>query len=628
MEEEHKKDENYYKSIGFMCGLEIHQRLATKEKLFCSCSTTIEQDEILIGKIKRHQRAVAGELGEIDLAAEFEELKSREFVYDIYKGHACLVDLDEEPPHPLNMEALEIALQVAKSLHLNIFDEIEPMRKIVVDGSNTSAFQRSIMIGNDGYIEVNGKKIGISSAFLEEESAGIESNSSTIAEYNLDRIGIPLIEIDTEPEISTPEEAKQVALEIGMLLRLTGKVQRGIGSIRQDVNVSIKGGARTEIKGFQELEDMDKYIENEIERQKRLLEIREELKKRDAAVGEKKDLSSIFKHTKSHMIKDAIEAGGEVVGFPLFGFKGILGKELNKNRRLGTELSDYAKFAGVNGLIHSDEDLAKYNISEEEIKSIREFMKLGDNDGFIFVFGSKKKAEKAVDIIIERAKQAMVGVPSETRAVANSKDFTTKVLRPIAGGARMYPETDLKPVMLAREQLAKAENDIINIESERRKLLDEIKDKALAQQMLFSPRLNLYRYLVKETGEEPRLIANLLLQKFTELKREGFDVDNINEHVLKGILEMYSQSKITKLGISELVKEVSVKNRDLKKIISDKKLEKFDRTKIKELLKEELKNIGIEKDAKSKLIREMLIKYRYNIDAEELSQEIDKIIGT
>ena len=319
-----------YKEMGFMCGLEIHQRLATSEKLFCSCTARLpapeEKDSAVI---RRHQKAVAGELGLVDRAAKFEEEKRREFVYRINNGHACLVDLDEEPPHGMNGEALSIALSIASSMSMHVPEEIQPMRKQVVDGSNPSGFQRTTKIGMDGFIEPAGHKVNIVSMFLEEESAGIESNSPGEIVYDTSRIGIPLVEIDTDPYLRSPAEAKEVALRLGVMLRLTGKVQRGIGSIRQDVNVSIRGGARVEIKGLQDLDALDKFIENEVLRQQRLIGIKEELgSKKGVEIGPPKDLTAMLGNTNAKIISKAISSGGIVLGFALHGFRGVLGRRI------------------------------------------------------------------------------------------------------------------------------------------------------------------------------------------------------------------------------------------------------------------------------------------------------------
>ncbi len=258
-----------YKDIGFRCGIEIHQQLNT-DKLFCSCPSANLRDTEPDVRFERRLRAVAGETGKIDVAANYEMNKSKKFIYEADSKDTCLVELDEEPPHPINKDAIDVALEVSKLLNAKIVDEIQVMRKTVIDGSNVSGFQRTALVAYDGYVETSKGKVRIPSILLEEEAAQrIEEKGDSIR-FRLDRLGIPLIEIGTEPDIIDPEHARETAEKIGMILRSTGKVKRGIGTIRQDVNVSIKGRNRVEIKGFQDIRSMSRVIEEEIQRQKRL----------------------------------------------------------------------------------------------------------------------------------------------------------------------------------------------------------------------------------------------------------------------------------------------------------------------------------------------------------------------
>ena len=256
-----------YKELKFKSGLEIHQQLETS-KLFCDCSSSLT-DKNPSTKLKRRLRAVAGESNEIGVAALHETLKNKEFIYEGFEENTCSVEFDEEPPHKINKDSLEIVLQVALLLNAKIPDELQIMRKTVIDGSNTSGFQRTILVGRDGYLKTSKGKVRISVICLEEDSARKikeEKNSTT---FRLDRLGIPLVEIGTEADIKDPEHAKEVAKTLGMILRSTGKVKRGLGTIRQDVNVSIKNGNRVEIKGFQDLKKMPSIIDNEIKRQQK-----------------------------------------------------------------------------------------------------------------------------------------------------------------------------------------------------------------------------------------------------------------------------------------------------------------------------------------------------------------------
>ncbi len=254
-----------YEKLGFKCGIEIHQQLEGK-KLFCNCPTVIRKDTPDYS-FTRQLRASAGESGNVDKAASYEQKKQKTFIYQGYNDTNCLVEQDEEPPRPVNQKAVETTLQVCKMLNCKIVDEIIFMRKVVVDGSNVSGFQRTALVGQDGYIEVNGRKIGIEAVCLEEEACQVIKRTEDTDIYNLSRLGIPLIEIATAPDIKNPKECQETAAKLGMFLRSTGACRRGIGSIRQDVNISIKEGYRVEVKGFQDLKSIPKISDFEVNRQ-------------------------------------------------------------------------------------------------------------------------------------------------------------------------------------------------------------------------------------------------------------------------------------------------------------------------------------------------------------------------
>ena len=266
-----------YQELGFKCGLECHQQLEGK-KLFCSCPTLNSDKESDI-KVERKLRAVAGETGDIDIAAEFEMSKKKKFLYESSSEDTCLVEYDEEPPHELNKNALETAIKVALLLNAKIVDEIQVMRKTVVDGSNVSGFQRTALVAMDGFVDTSLGRVNIPTICLEEEAAQKLEEGNDFVKYRLDRLGIPLIEIATGADIKNPEHAKEAAAHIGMVLRSVEGIKRGLGTIRQDVNISIEGGARTEIKGFQDLKSIPKIIEYEIERQLNSIKQRNKLEK-------------------------------------------------------------------------------------------------------------------------------------------------------------------------------------------------------------------------------------------------------------------------------------------------------------------------------------------------------------
>jgi Glu-tRNA(Gln) amidotransferase subunit E-like FAD-binding protein len=253
-----------FDKVGFKAGLEIHQQLDT-HKLFCNCPSVLRSDEPDY-EVERRLHVVAGESGKVDVAVKHEAGLNKKFVYQGYNENVCLVDLDEEPPHEINSESLKIALQIAILLNCKIVPLSQIMRKTVLDGSNTGGFQRTVMIAYDGFVETSRGKVGIDALFLEEDSARPVFREEDKVVYRLDRLGIPLVEIATRPDIKDAEHAKETALKIGEILR-SCKVRRGIGTIRQDVNISIKGTNRVELKGFQDPKMMIKTVENEVERQ-------------------------------------------------------------------------------------------------------------------------------------------------------------------------------------------------------------------------------------------------------------------------------------------------------------------------------------------------------------------------
>lgn len=430
-----------YKKIGLMCGIEIHQKLNTN-KLFCNCPTTLRDDNPDI-IVKRKLSAVAGETGQIDVAAQHEMDKDLTFIYEGYSDTTCLVEFDDEPPHDMNQEALDIVLQSSLMMNAKIVDEIQVMRKTVVNGSNTSGFQRTALVSRNGYLDTSEGKVHIPTISIEEDSAKDISKNDNIVTYRLDRLGTPLIEIGTDPDIKTPEQAKETAQMIGMILRSTGKVARGIGTIRQDVNVSIKGGNRIEIKGAQDLKLIPTYVEYEALRQMALIKLKEEVKdfKTDTLIH---DITDLFKSSESKIIKSALQKKGVVKAIKVSKFNGILGREVQPGKRVGSEISDFAKVkAQVGGLFHSDE-LPKYGITEDDVANIIKTLKIEKQDGFILIADTKTKVDIALSAAIERIELFKKGVIKEVRKA--NPDGTTSFMRPMPGAARMYPETDVKPI--------------------------------------------------------------------------------------------------------------------------------------------------------------------------------------
>ncbi|WP_054845732.1 Glu-tRNA(Gln) amidotransferase subunit GatE [Sulfuracidifex tepidarius] len=554
--------------LGIKIGLEIHQQLETHRKLFCSCPS-IMSDEYKV-TLTRKLRPVTSEMGDVDVAALFEWRKGKTYLYHVPDASSCLVECDEEPPHEMDPEAVKIALGMAISLHATPVDEIYVMRKIVIDGSNTSGFQRTAIVSLGGFIEDKEGKVGIQTIAVEEDAARKVEEGKNETVYNLDRLGFPLIEISTAPDIKSPEQAERVALEIGQLLRMTGKVKRGLGTIRQDLNVSIMGGTKVEIKGVQRLELISTIIENEVRRQKTLLDIRQELKSRGVTEDmikeiQQVDLTNVFLNTSSKIVRNGMSRG-KVIGMRLPRMSGIMGRDVMPGRRFGTEVADYVRvLAGLGGLFHSDE-LPNYGITLDEVSEVKRVLDVKEGDGFVILVGEKEKLNIAVQTIKDRLNQALIGVPKETRGA--EEDGTTRFLRPQPGSARMYPETDIPP-MKVEDLMEQAKLYVPQPPEVKLKHFIEIGlNNELANQMLKSPRIDLFEYLTEKYNANPVFVATLLENTLKYVKSKGGDMNLVDEGVIETIVKHVSEGRISKDSVADILIEFTTSNKNLQDVIS------------------------------------------------------------
>ncbi len=543
-----------HSEIGLKAGLEIHQQLDTRTKLFCKCPTVLREKKESTFSLKRYLRASKSEMGEVDRAAREEAKYSRTFMYKGYDS-TCLVENDEEPPRELNREAIDISLEVALLLNMNPVDEIHTMRKIVIDGSNTCGFQRTALVATDGLLSTEEGTVRVDSLCLEEDAAQkieIKKEGSAVG-YSLDRLGIPLVEIGTAPDIKTPEQAVNVAEQLGMILRSTGRVKRGLGTIRQDINVSIAAGARVEIKGVQNLRLIGDIVRNEITRQLRLIALKEELNKRGARVEHHRieDLSGIFEATSSRVIQ---KAGGNVFGVCLYGFSGVLGTEIQPERRFGSELADFTAMYGA-GLMHTDE-LPAYGITEDEVEQLKRTFGATDNDCVVIVAADRAHAEKALKAVLRRAEDAMREIPKETRRALPSG--SSAYMRPLPGAARMYPETDVPPVDIDEQILHSIKTNLPETFAHRKArykdgfdLNDELADK-IARNINFA----LFEHIMDSYKNVPvTLVVRTLTDTLTELIHDGIDVeDTLEDRHFIDIFKNLSANAFGKEAVPDVLK--------------------------------------------------------------------------
>lgn len=556
-------------AIDMKVGFEIHQQLATKSKLFCNCSC--KEAETYGRTFMRRLRPTRSELGAYDPAAMFEFSKMRLAEYHASPGTSCLVEADEEPPHEVNPEALETALVFALALHSRVMDEVHVMRKIVIDGSNTSGFQRTMLVASGGYLDVAGKKVGVQSICLEEDASkalGDDGSNKRIRRYGLDRLGVPLVEIALEPVTGKPDEIMQVALTLGRLLRASKRVTRGLGSIRQDVNVSVLGGAVVEVKGVQQLDQLIKVIGHEATRQHGLALVAKKLAEKSSSkvskdgIGDSvQDVTDILQKSQSKVVKKIFENAKPVFrAVRVRGFAGMIGYEPYPGVRLGKELGELVRFYDLGGVFHSDE-LPNYGITKEEVDSVRARLELRNDDAFVIVGGPEEKVAFASDALIRRLGAALDGVPAETRAA--TLDGRTVFSRPRPGAARMYPETDIPTIPIAGKELDALAGKVPRPWDEG---VDAIAkkysmNKKLASQIFDSDYLAIFEQIVAVAGEkvQPTFVASKLTEDITSLQRQGLDPAALTDQIIAEVFAKLVAGAIAKESVI-LIFEKLMKN--------------------------------------------------------------------
>jgi glutamyl-tRNA(Gln) amidotransferase subunit E len=545
-------------SLDLKVGFEIHQQLGTKNKLFCNCES--REASGYDAKFERRLRPTQSELGAFDPAAMFEFSKLRLVEYRAAKGTSCLVEADEEPPHDVNGEALDTALLFALALKSKVMDEIHVMRKIVIDGSNTGGFQRTMLVASGGYLDVGDRRVGVQSICLEEDAAKLIEESKGIRNYGLDRLGIPLVEIALEPVTGRPEDMMQVALTLGRLLRASKRVARGLGTIRQDVNVSILNGAVVEVKGVQQLDQLVKVIEYEMLRQHSLVVISQKLRERGVdvnGIGDKiDDVTDIVGRADSKIVSKILQAAGSVFrAVRVKRFAGMIGFEPYPGIRIGKELGRMVKFYNLDGVFHSDE-LPNYGITDKQVEEVRQKLELGQEDAFILVGGPLDKVEPAITAIVQRLKSALGGVPAETRAA--TPDGQTVFLRPRPGAARMYPETDVLTIAIADSRLDSLKTGV------PRPWDEEIKaivtkyglNSKLATQIFDSDYLDIFERVTGSTGVSPTFVASKLTEDLVSLQRQGLDTSVLGEEEIVEVFSMLDSGSIAKESVLQIFEKL------------------------------------------------------------------------
>ncbi len=549
-----------YAAVGFKSGLEIHQQLLTDKKLFCRCPAG-KYSKHYDAEILRHMRPTLSELGVYDGTALMEFKTKKEIIYRINRETVCTYEMDDTPPFLINEDALEIALGIGMLYGCSLVDELHIARKQYLDGSIPTGFQRTAIYALNGKIPYKDREIKIVQMSIEEDSCREVSDVGHERIYLTDRLGMPLIETVTGPDMRTPQEAAEAARLCSKLVRSTNRVRRGMGAAREDVNVSVSGGTRIEIKGVPQINDIPLLTYNEAMRQWNLLRLREELKRRgikeETFKAESHDITGVLKNPHYLPIKNALEEGAVLKCVVLKGFLELLHWQTQTNTYFSKEISDRVRVIAclttIPNMIHSDSK--GDTITSSEWQKVRKAAGAKEDDTMVLVWGSEDDTSTAVNEIIIRAKEAVIGVPSETRQALS--DGTNGFERILPGADRMYPDTDLPPKQIPDETLQRIRKWVPDHFWEREKWYRELGvPEDTIEDLSISPYADLFKKAVTDWKIDPVFTAVMLIQFPKRLRKKGYDTDILNEEMLSGILTAYRDKKITRDGILPLLGNV------------------------------------------------------------------------
>jgi glutamyl-tRNA(Gln) amidotransferase subunit E len=542
--------EEDYKTVGFKSGLEIHQQLYTDKKLFCRCPAG-KYSKDYDAEILRHMRPTLSEMGVYDGTALMEFKTKKNIIYHIKRETVCTYEMDDTPPFLINEDALDKAIGIGMLYNCNIVDELHIARKQYLDGSIPTGFQRTAIYALDGWIPYKDRKVKIVQMSIEEDSCREVSDIGHDRVYLTDRLGMPLIETVTEPAMKTPQEVAEVAWQCSKLVRSTHKVRRGMGAAREDVNVSVEGGTRVEIKGVSQITMIPILTYNEAMRQWNLLRLREELKKRgitsETFKAESYDITKLLKKVHYAPLKNAADSGMKINVVVLKGFKDLLHWQTQTDTYFSKEISDRVRviacLTSIPNLIHSDSK--SDTITSSDWLKVKKFTNATDNDTMVIVWGSEDDVKTAVNEIIIRAKEATIGIPSETRQALS--DGTNGFERILPGADRMYPDTDLPPKKITKEKLDKIKTWLPEQFWKRIEWYNKLGiPKDTIEELSISPYAELFKKAVNDWKINSTTAAVLIIQYPKRLKKYGIQNDWLNEEIFESILKSYSENKIPK----------------------------------------------------------------------------------
>ncbi len=617
-----------YETVGFKSGLEIHQQLFTSKKLFCRCPAGKYSDKY-DAEILRHMRPTLSELGEYDGTALMEFKTKKDIIYRINRDTVCTYEMDDTPPFLINEDALDIALECGLLFDCSIVDELHIARKQYLDGSIPTGFQRTAIFALDGKIPYKNRQIDIVQMSIEEDACREVSDHGHTRVYLTDRLGMPLIETVTGPNMRTPFEVAEVAEICANLVRSTNKVRRGIGSVREDVNVSVDGGTRIEIKGVPKIGRIPLLTYNEAMRQWNLLRLRDELHKRgitkESFTAKWDDVTRLVKRAIYLPIRNAIDQGLIVKCVVLRGYAGLLHWQTQTDTYFSKEISDRVRVVAclttIPNIIHSDGK--GETLTSAEWQNIKKFVGATNDDSLVLVWGNEMDTDTAVKEIMIRAKEATIGIPSETRQAFH--DGTNGFERILPGADRMYPDTDLPPTRIPDDRIEKIRTDIPERFWKREKWYRELGIPAdTARELSISKFANVFKFVVNEWKINPTLAAVALIQFPKRLKKMKIDANLLNEEIMEEIFRAYKDGLLSRAGIFAAMKKSIEKGRFYEELLpkprTTKELEQIIADSKEELKK--IKMFGANNSSKL-LIGLVMNKVRINVEGKLVTEKIN-----
>ncbi|HYH00042.1 MAG TPA: Glu-tRNA(Gln) amidotransferase subunit GatE [Terriglobales bacterium] len=547
-----------YQSVGLISGLEVHQQLLTREKLFCRCPAGLFT-ETHDGEVLRHMRPTLSELGEYDGTALMEFKTKKEIVYLLNQLNVCTYDMDDTPPFLVNQEAIDIAIELCLAMHMDIIDEVHIARKQYLDGSIPTGFQRTAIIGVNGWLPFKGRKLTVTHVSLEEDSCREVIDKGHRIVFRTDRLGTPLTETVTGAELRTPEEVRDAILLCSLTARSTGRVRTGLGAGRQDINVSVRGGCRVEIKGVPRAPYAVKLVHNEGIRQSNLLKLRDELHarglRRPTDIQMRiSDVSDIFADAPVEFVQRARANGSRVMAVRINGVKGLAEFPTQPSTMFTDELSGRIRVIACLDeppIVMASAQIATLPAGRRIAEKISRRVQAGAQDDFFVVWGPEEDCRTAAEEIRIRFADATEGVPKETRQSLPG-GFTT-FERILPGPDRMYPDTDSPPTRITDDRVEQARQRLHTAPWERLERYSSWRVPVETTEYLIRRGgAEIVDAAVKETGVDGLTAAVEIGQVAKSLKRSGVPIERLGTEQWVDIFDLHTDGRLPRECIREV----------------------------------------------------------------------------